>query len=395
MLQPDEIISAAELQAGLSDGDPAVIRENLDNLTHSLCRDRPLSKQAADRASQSLIARTADRLRAQKWHKDFPEIAEEKIDRPVFLCGLPRSGTTYLQYLFDCDSRFRLVRSWEATTPFPPPGYDPVSAQRRMEEERAMREQLQHTVKDFDAMHLVDADGPQECHVFMEQGYAAVGYHNLYDVPAYFDYLRSRLDFVEAYRVHRRQMQCLQWNSPHSRWALKYPGHLLALDSILQVYPDARFIMTHRDPVQTLASLCKLTTALRGTQYDEAVDPVHVGKQMLEFVQWHIDRIMHFSDSALWNRVHHIDYYQLLWQPAQSLESAYASLDMDFPQVERRSVERWYADNPRGARGENRYALQQYGLAEEAVAEQFSAYMQRFAIPREAEGVIRYQATPG
>src|SRR5690349_13753103 len=117
----------------------------------------------------------------------------------------------------------------------------------------------------------------------------------------------SSLDFVASYRAHRRQLQLLQWRMQQPRWAVKYPNHVLAMDAILKVYPDARFVMTHRDPVQTLASISKMTLSLRGTRYD-TVDPKRIGRHMFDFVRPHIDRSMAFCKSPQGNRVTHVDY---------------------------------------------------------------------------------------
>jgi hypothetical protein len=307
----------------------------------------------------------------------------------VFLTGLPRSGTTFFQYLFDRDERFRLIRTWEAISPSPPPGYDPASVVRRKAEEFERRRRARPDVKGFEAMHLVDADGPEECHAFMEHGYGAVGFHNLFNVPSYFEYLKTSIDFTAVYRIHSRQLQLLQWRMPRPRWALKYPGHVVAMDNILAVYPDAHFVMTHRDPVQTLASLCKLTVALRSARYEEDHDPNLVGRQMLDFVRFHIDRIMAFDGSPHADRVTHVDYYRLLENPAAVMADVHGALGIDSPRAMRDAVSNWHANNPKGARGSNPYSLEQFGLAPEMVAEQFGDYMQRFGIPREQDGLSR------
>ena len=201
--------------------------------------------------------------------------------------------------------------------------------------------------------------------------------------------LKNEMDFTQVYRVHKRQLQLLQWRMPRPRWALKYPGHVLAMDSILEVHPTARFVMTHRDPVQTLASLCKLTVALRSARYEEAHDPLLVGQQLLEFVQLHIDRIMAFEQKENADRVVHVDYYRLLNNPSVVMTEVHRGLEIDSPQQVRQAVADWHRDNPKGARGSNPYTLEQYGLEPDAVAEQFRDYMQHFNIPREHVGLAR------
>ena len=389
MLDSNAIIAEAESLAGISDSDPAAVRENLRHLVDAINNDQPLPPGAEALSRRSLVARTADRLNAQKWVRDYPEIADEQIVEPVFLTGLPRSGTTFFQYLFDRDDRFRLIRSWEGITPFPPPGFDADSVIKRKAEVEEQRRKSRPDVKGMAAMHLMDADGPEECHPFMEHSCGALGFHNLYNVPSYFEYLKSELDFTEVYKVHKRQLQLLQWRLPRPRWALKYPGHFVATDAILEVYPDARFVMTHRDPVQTLASLCKLTTALRSARYEEEHDPLLVGQQMLDFVQFHIDRIMQFTAGPEAERFTHVDYYRLLNDPPLVMTEVHRSLGIDSPQQVRDAVAQWHRDNPKGARGSNPYALEQYGLDGDTVARQFGDYMKRFAIPRENEGLAR------
>lgn len=389
MLNATDIIAEAESRAGVADNDPPAIRENLERLVASLNTEAGIPAEREGMLRELLVDRAADRLAGQRWLRDYPEIADEVIAEPVFLTGLPRSGTTFFQYLFDRDERFRLIRTWESVAPLPPPGFDVASVARRKAEETERRSRSRPPVEGFEAMHLVDVDGPEECHAFMEQACAAAGFHNLFNVPSYFDYLVDELDFTAAYRVHRRQLQLLQWRMPRPRWALKYPAHVLALDSILAVHPDARFVMTHRDPVQTLASLCKLTLALRGAWFDAPLDPHLVGRQMLVFVGRHIERIMAFTGGARADRVTHVDYYRLLDDPAAAMAEVHASLGIDSPEPVRQAVAEWHRDNPKGARGSNPYALEQFGLDPDAVAEEFGDYMRRFAIPREREGLAR------
>ncbi len=388
MLNAAAIVAEAEARVGIADSELA-LHANLDRLVASLNAEARLPPRAEASAHMALVDRTADRLEGLKWLRDYPEIGNEVIAQPVFLTGLPRSGTTFFQYLFDRDARFRLIRTWEGISPSPPPGYDAESVRRRKAEEGKRRRKTRPPIAGFEAMHLIDADGSEECHIFMEQSYAAAGFYNLFNVPSFFDYLMRSLDFTAAYRTHKRQLQLLQWRMPQPRWALKYPNHVIAMDKILQVYPDARFVMTHRDPVQTLASISKLSFTLRSVRYDAPVDPKLVGQQMLDFVQRHIDRIMAFCSSPAGNRVTHVDYYRLIDNPAAVIAEVHAALGIDTPVAVSEAVTDWHRRNPKGARGSNPYALETYGLNAKSVAEQFGDYMRRFGIPREQQSLKR------
>jgi hypothetical protein len=388
MLEAAAIIAEAENRVGISDSDRSV-RVNLERLVDSLNRDSGLSADGAVLTRRHLANDTVNRLEGLKWLRDHPAIADEPIAAPVFLMGLPRSGTTYFQYLFDRDPRFRLIRTWESLTPSPPPGFDPESALRRKAEWAEKRRREHPTFEGFDALHLIDGGGSDECHAFLEQSFGAAGLQNLFRVPDYFDYIMDELDLAETYRIHRRQLQLLQWRSPPRPWALKYPNHVIAMNAILTVYPDARFVMTHRDPIQTLASISKMTFNLRGIRSGNAVDPAQVGSEMMHFVQRHIDRIMEFDRSEQGRRVVHVDYYALVNDPVTALRRIFAGLGIDSPDGVVEAVRQWWRANPKNARGRNDYTLEQWGLEVGTAAERFGDYMRRFDIPREKEGLAR------
>lgn len=392
MLEAGWIIAKAEETVGIADSD-AGVRTNLERLIASLQRDGGLSPQGEEMTRDNLLRDTVARLEGLKWLRDYPEIADERIDSPVFLMGLPRSGTTYFQYLFDRDPRFRLIRTWESLTPSPPPGFNPESARKRKADWAKLRSQISPAFKGFDALHLMDEDGSDECHAFLEQSFGAAGLNNLYRVPGYFDYLLDEADLELTYRVHKRQLQLLQWRSEARPWALKYPNHVLAMDEILQVYPDARFVMTHRDPVQTLASIAKMTFNLRGMRSGNPVDKRQVGADMLQFIGRHIDRIMAFDRSPLGGRVVHVDYYALVADPVREMRTIHKGIGIHTPDDVADAVTSWHRANPKNARGRNDYTLEQYGLDDAAVADRFGDYMRRFAIPREQDGLARIGAT--
>ena len=385
MLDAAALIAEAEAKVGIADSDPGVAG-NLHRLIAEIGKTFPLSAAGEARLLGALRMDAVNRLESLKWLRDYPEIADEPIIAPVFLMGLPRSGTTYFQYLFDRDHRFRLIRTWESTMPSPPPGFDPASVETRRHVWREMQRARGH-FDGFEALHLYDEDGSDECHAFLQQSWGAAGLNNLYRVPGYFDWLMDDLDLVQTYRVHKRQLQCLQWRSERKPWALKYPNHVVAMDAILAVYPDVRFVMTHRDPVQVVGSIAKMTWNLRGMCASSPPDRHQVGRDMLHFIQRHIDRIMAFDAGANGARVVHVDYYALVADPVGQMRRIHAGLGIDTPETVARAVGDWHADNPKNARGRNDYSLDEYGLDAGAVRAQFTPYIERFAIPAEEEGL--------
>jgi Sulfotransferase family len=387
MLDAAAIIHTAERRVGIVDSDLAV-GKNLHRLVESLNRDGELSAAGEFLTHELFVMDAVNRLKGLRWLRDCPEIADEPIVSPVFLMGLPRSGTTYFQYLFDRDPRFRLIRTWQSMAPHPPPGFDPGSVATRRAAWKESRK-AQPSFEGFDALHLYDQDGSDECHAFLQQSYGAAGLHNLFRIPEYFDYLLDELDLAETYRIHKRQLQLLQWRLDPKPWALKYPNHIIAMNEILQVYPDARFLMTHRDPAQVVASISKMTVNLRGLRRAHAVDPLQVGRDMQHFIRRHVDRVMEFDRDARGSCVVHVDYYALVADPVAEMRRIHAGLGIDTPEEVLRSVDAWHRANPKNARGANDYSLRQYGLDADALADLFNDYIRRFDIPQERQGLAR------
>ena len=388
LLEAVAIISDAENQVHLTDRDKTA-RKNLEKLVDSLNHEAGLSEAGAAAARRMLTASAVNRLEGLKWLGDRPEITDEVIEAPLFLLGLPRSGGTYFQSRSDRDGRFRLVRSWECTTPNPPPGLDPAAAVKRKTEwlERYRRDPV--AFDGFNALQPYNQDGWDECYAFLAQSSGAAGLHHLFHVPEYFDYLINKADLAETYRVHKRQLQLLQWQSARKPWILKYPSHVLAMHEILQVYPDARFVMTHRDPVQSLALTLKLTGDLRGRRTEKQIDPSVLGRDILHFIQRHIDRIMEFDDGPEGGRVIHIDYYALIDDPMTEMRRIHAWLGIETPSDTVEAADEWHRANPRSARERHDDTLAQWGLDDAEVAEQFGEYMSRFGIPREHDALAQ------
>lgn len=391
MLEAQAIIAEAEAKVGIADEDPG-IAGNLERLIAAIAELFPISPAGEARIRSLMMMDATNRLESLKWLRDHPEIGDEAIEAPVFLMGLPRSGTTYFQYLFDRDRRFRLIRTWESMMPSPPPGFDPGSVESRRAAWRELQKARGH-FEGFEALHLYDEDGSDECHAFLQQSWGAAGLNNTYRVPQYFDWLLDSGDLVQTYKIHKRQLQCLQWRQEPRPWALKYPNHVIAMNEILQVYPDAQFVMTHRDPAQVVGSISKMTWNLRSMVAASTPDMHQVGADMLHFIQRHIDRIMDFDAGPHGDRVVHVDYYALVADPVGEMRKIHRGLGIETPDDVAQAVGAWHADNPKNARGKNDYSLDQYGLDVDAVRAQFASYSQRFGIPDEVEGLARAHAS--
>ena len=385
-LTVDEVVERAHALTDVVDPDPTHFLQNLDAVVRCVNEEAALTPQSVEANAAMMAVALRNRIEVDRYVADEPGIDDSPLERPIFLTGLPRSGTTYFQYLFDQDPDLRMLRTWEGERPVPPPATDAESVRRRheasVENARLVREA---TGGKIDAFHLTDVDGPQECLAILDQTFVNPGLLWTMSVSGYLEYLLHTADLREAYEFHARVLRLLQWGAPVRRWALKWPCHLLALDAIATVHPDARFVVTHRDPVQALASNCSLTHMLReGTSLN--ADPMKIGRDMLELVRQHVDRLVEFdiAQQATGNsRLVHVDYYQLVDAPETLMPDVFAAIDLDWtPEVEQR-IRSWREANPKGKRGTHDYRLDDYGLDRATVAEAFANYTERFDIPSE------------
>jgi hypothetical protein len=327
-----------------------------------------------------------NRMEVDRYVADQPGVEDSRIEHPIFLTGLPRSGTTYFQYLFDQDPDLRMMRTWEGDRPAPPSATDVESARQRREASlEAARLIRVATGGSIDAYHLTDVDGPQECLAILDQTFVNPGLLWPMSGAGYLDYLLHEADLRAAYQYHARVLKLLQWGAPPQRWTLKWPCHLLALDAIADVYPDACFVVTHRDPVQALASNCSLARMLR-TGTSPNANPKKIGQDMLNLVREHVDGLVSFDiaqSRAGRSSLVHVDYYRLVDAPDVVMPTVFESIGLAWtPAVEER-IRIWRNENPQGKRGTHEYSLDDYGLDRDTVGEAFAAYVERFDIPSE------------
>jgi hypothetical protein len=379
-----EEYAAARTEA--NDPQPQHFRDNLAAVVACMNEAVDWTDAGLSASTRMLGQALRNRVEVDRFVSDMPAVDKADLARPIFLTGLPRSGTTYFQYLFDQDPSLRMLRTWEGDRPVPPPAGDPDSvARRRNASFEAARRARQAMGGAIDAMHLTDVDGPQECLAILDQTFVNPGLLWTRSAGSYLNFLLDSADLRAAYSYHRRVLQLLQWGDLPRRWALKWPCHLLGLEAIRSVYPDACFVVTHRDPVQALASNCSLAHMLRSSA-DPAADPHKTGRDMLELLRAHVDRLLEFDAShggtgdAL---MVHVDYYRLVEDPAAVMPGVFEAIGIEWTDAVDERVRSWRAANPQGKRGEHRYTLEEYGLEGPEIAEVFSSYVQRFAIPSE------------
>jgi hypothetical protein len=312
-----------------------------------------------------------------------PDIEQEEIRRPIFIVGLPRTGTSILHELLAQDPANRVPMSWEVMHPWPPPERATYDTDPRIEQVDRHLAGVDRLIPGFKAMHPMGARLPQECVALTAHDFASMIFSTTHFVPSYQRWLEGA-DLRWVYAAHRRQLQYLQWRCKGERWVLKSPGHLWALDALLAVYPDAGIVQTHRDPVKVIASLVSLITVLRSMASD-GVDPLALGLEWTDRLAKGLERSMatRARDLPAGSRVFDMHFGEFMRDEIGMVRRIYAHFDTTLGAEAEAAMRRFLAANPHDKHGRHRYTLAAAGLDPAVESRRYAAYRERFGVEAE------------
>lgn len=384
-LDPEVLLDKACRKTGLSDFGDDFFCEPL----------RILLRSCEDEARLTLIGRRAlwtdtlrfltNRLRLVEDRKRYPSIATEPLRQPIFIVGLPRTGSTLLHNLLAQDPRNRVPWTWEVMFPSPPPEHGTRADDPRVLETASLLRWFDRLAPDFEAIHPMDATFPTECVGILGHTFASFHFRNMYHIPSYQHWL-DQCDLRPAYDFHRRFLQHLQWRDPAERWVLKAPPHLFALKAIFETYPDAHIIQTHRHPASVLASTASLDAATRSAFSDD-VDWKRIGAENLAHFSSHLQRAMSVRQTpGQWQaRILDVFYQNLVHDSVGQIKRIYHHLGLPFSDEAESRMREFLVREPQHKRGVHRYTLEQFGLTRELVAAHFGSYINTFKLDPEPQ----------
>lgn len=375
MLNIDELLAAARQETGLSDFGDNSFQEGLSVLLTALKEESNLTETGQGRVAATIKATLAQRLQVEAYLKANPNLLEQSIDKPLFVFGLPRTGTTLAINLLASDPQRRIFMRWEAFSTVPPAATGALRSDQRCLEEQARLDMSLKFLPHISAMHHEDAHSSTECQFAMSPSFCAQLYDSQFHIPTYSDWFLNT-DYRPAFRYHKRLMQLLQQNNG-GKWTLKNPWHPLYLDALTEVYPDARLVMTHRDPADVVASACSLVFAVRKL-FSDNVDPHACGKTLMRTFDEMIARTAAFEAKHGDQAIHHIAYKDLTSDPIGEMKKVYAKFDEPF--TAEAEMQAMIAANPQGKHGKHDYRLEDYGLTRDGVYDHFKDYIQRYDI---------------
>ncbi|MHB8506974.1 MAG: sulfotransferase family protein, partial [Acidimicrobiales bacterium] len=319
----------------------------------------------------------ANRLRIEDVYRQNPAIDDERVDGPLFIIGLPRTGTTALSQLLARDRQIRSLRLWESSAPVPPPEEATQDSDPRIEETAGGLAAMYETFPRMASLHHETATGPTECQDLLGMAFRTAHFDGMAHVPSYTDWVLA-CDMAPAYHFHRRVLRLLQWHCPPRLWHLKTPVHMLALDALDSFYPDARFLWTHRDPADVLGSVCSLVGYVRSWVSD-GDDSAELGPQQTALWSKALGRAMRFRQTVGEARFADVSFSSLNADPLSTIGAAYDRLGLELSDDSARRMREWSTENRQGAHGSHDYALEDFGITTDAVRERFRFFTDRFA----------------
>ncbi len=373
-----ELLALATQATGLSDFGPDDYADGLAVLVDSYEREAGLTPRGVRVTRAMLRGALTARLASESAWRTHPEHAQVEIARPLFVTGLPRTGTTALHRLLVADPAHQGLEMWLAEVPQPRPPRESWAADPVFRYIQAGCERHHTAHPEFMGVHYMAADQVEECWQLLRQSMRSISWECLAHLPSYSAWLSTQ-DWTGAYRRHRRNLQLIGLPDAGKRWVLKNPSHLFALDALLTVYPDALVIQTHRDPGTAIASVCSLA-AQASAGWSEVFAGDVIGQDQLELWASGLERFS--AERARAERARpgqarffDVRYEDLVADPVGTAEAVYAHFGLPFTGAAAMSMRALTTERATGSPGTapaHRYALADFGLTEADVSARFS-----------------------
>jgi Sulfotransferase family len=372
-LSVDAVRASAVKATGMDDFgvDDDNYEEALSVLLESFRDDADLTELGSKMSRFFVRNALVARLVSEAAFKQYPQHADVPIERPIFVTGLPRTGTTAIHRLLTADPSHQGLQLWLAEFPQPRPPRETWKDNPVFQQLDAQFTKAHEENPDYTGLHYMTADEVEECWQLLRQSLHSVSYETLAHLPTYSRWLATQ-DWTKPYRRHRKNLQLIGLNEPEKRWVLKNPSHLFALDALLATYPDALVVQCHRPAETILASMCSLaqhTTEGWSTTFNGPV----IGADAME--TWSrglslFDAVRAKHDPA---QFYDLDYFEFIKDPFTVVEAIYRQFGLDYTPAARTAMEEMHAESQQGPRApKHTYSLADYGLTSEQVKERFA-----------------------
>src|SRR6266702_7128306 len=368
-----DLIETAKRRCALDDFGGGDFFEAISRLLESCHRESRLNLVGKIALRTDLIRTLCSRLFMHRDRQLYPDVARQEIREPLFIVGLPRSGTTLLHTLLAADPEHRAPLTWEVMTPSPPTR---ENEKRRIQRAMQSCNCLNWLAPTFRYVHAVGAELPQECVGLMTPTFLSDQFDTMYYVSSYRAWFFQQ-DLRPVYEYHRRFLQHLNFRRPAHRWILRAPTHMFAVPALLSVYPDALFVQTHRTPVDAMASVSSLVTIIRSA-FSDNVDAFAACREAIHYWSETMGKFLRERDRLAGDRIYDLEYDAICRDPMAAVRQIYEHFGWSLsPEAERR-MRASVAGHAQRQSGNHRYDLSEFGSSPEEVFSAFAPYCQRF-----------------
>ncbi len=377
-LDADEMLAAALKHAGRSDFLDRSFYPPLRRLIEACNAESDLSAFGRYSVRFDVLRSLNNLLEFENVELMYPRVLSRPIEQPIFIMGMPRSGTTFLHTLLAQHPATVAPLAYQTVYPHPSPSGRLGRKLRQGWVEGQLRF-VRMLAPELNSLHPISAGSPQECTDITSQVFQSLRYDSVYRVPSYQRWL-ERYGHIDAYRFHRRFLQHLDAQTPGRRWLLKSPDHVFALSALKAVYPDARLVFVHRDPVRVLASVAKLTEVLR-RPFARSIDLVDIGRQVC--ASWLDGAQRMIRAAAASDPILHLHYRQIVSAPLETANTLFRHAGIALTEEATRRMRRWLERGGHRSKPHRNYNLATFGLDASTLRAQFAPYIEAFGVERE------------
>ena len=364
---------------GLSDFGGDSFRTGLEILCRSAGEEARFTDMGRAAFEAQLVQHLGNRLQVEDWYTRHPEIEEQQIVAPLIGLGLPRTGSTALSCLLAEDPAARSIRNWEAMVPCPPPDLATQDTDPRIAMAEASMERRSAMCPRAKQMLPSTATSPTECQTYMAMDMQSQLFQAFAHIPSYIDWLNHTADLVPTYRYVKRILKLLQWRCPPKKWRLKNPSHSLFIGALHQVFPDARYWMTHRDIANVIPSVADLYSEY-SKAFSDQVDKKWLGAMTSEFCELGMQRMIAFRDTENEDRFFDIHFAPFQKDPFPVLAELYDWMGEPLTPDAVARMRVWRENTPRDKHGGHRYSPEDFGIDAAQLRTRFAFYTYRFGV---------------
>jgi len=376
MTAADDTIAEARVRTGLSDLGDESFHDGLVALLDGAEAAGSFNELGMAVLRDQATGLLAIRLQVEEWFRHHPEIEEQEILPPLFGLGLPRTGSTALSYILAEDPRARSLVAWESAAPVPPPEPETFDTDARIADAAERITLIDQMAPKFKSMLPSSPTGPTEDLEIMALDFRSTMFGALGDNRHYEAWLDT-CDITSAIRYHERVLKLLQSRFPTRPWRLKSPSHMAWIDVLLEVHPEARFVMTHRDIAQVIPSVVSLLDATSEYLRNRPL-PADFAANQAAFWERALRRTLAYRDAGNEDRFHDIVFAQMRPDPMPAVEGLYKWLEVELTDDVADRMKRWWVTNPADKQGIHDYTPEQYGIDIDDLRAQFAFYNDRF-----------------